>query len=68
VTTNDVSVGDDVKNGRSGKWGKVVRVDTDGVTGDVVGLRVQRHIGGGHYQHEPTWWPAASITMTERKR
>lgn len=68
MTLSDVAIGDDVKNGRSEVWGRVVAVDTDAVTGRVLRLRVRRRIGCEHWQHEPRWWDARSVSMVERAK
>lgn len=65
MTRDDVKPGDEVKNGRTDRWGKVVAIDADAVTGNVLRLRVRRRIGPRQWQHEPTWWDARSITMVE---
>lgn len=60
----DVAVGDEVKNGRTQKWGRVVDLEYDG-TGRITRLRVKRRMGHG-FQCEPRWWAASSITMAEK--
>lgn len=63
----DLRPGDEVKNRRSGAWGRVVRLDVDMVTGEVVRVRVRPRLGIG-FQHEARWWPASGISMAEVKR
>lgn len=67
MTRNDVKEGDDVKNGRSGAWGRVSEIEANTV-GVVHRLRVRRHKGLGVLQWEPVWWPVESITMAERRK
>lgn len=65
MTLSDLKPGDEVKNSRSGAWARVVRIDTDSVTGAVVRVRVQPRLL--HGLHEARWWSAASISMAEVK-
>lgn len=67
MTRDDVKEDDDVKNGRSGAWGRVVEIEAN-TMGVVHRLRVRRHKGLGVLQHEPVWWPIESITMVEKRK
>jgi hypothetical protein len=60
----DVTVGDEVKNGRTQRWGLVTDLEFDG-TGRITRLRVKRRQGHG-FHSVPRWWSAASITMSEK--
>ena len=62
----DVAVGDEVKNGRNDRWGKVVALDVDSVTGKVLRIRVRRKLWPDGLQWEPTWWMASNISMIEK--
>lgn len=62
----DVAVGDEVKNGRNGRWGKVVALHFASGSDRIIRVRVRRMIGLGTYQREPTWWLADNIIMTEK--
>lgn len=67
MTTKDVAVGDEVRNKRSGKEGRVVAVSTDEVTGNVLRVRVRRRLNSGLFSNDTTWWDAASVVMVETK-
>lgn len=62
----DVAVGDEVKNGRNDRWGKVSALDVDGVTGKVLRVRVYTRVGPMQYHPRPRWWLAGNIVMTEK--
>lgn len=64
MTRSDVKPGDSVKNGRTGRWAKVLEVDADAVTGRVLRLKVQRRRGYG-LDDVKKWWLASTITMIE---
>lgn len=66
MTRDDVKEGDDVKNGRSGAWGRVVAIEASD-TGSIQRLRVRRHIGLGALQWEPVWWHVGSVVMVEKR-
>lgn len=60
MNLRDLKKDDIVWNRRSDSAGKVVRIDVDSVTGDVLRIRVRRRLRHG-WQHEATWWDAQSV-------